>query len=277
LPHAPHRFNADDAAQRLEALTTLLDAYDGAVRIMTVAPSLLSEQPSLLEAMRARRVVCALGHDRSADVDLLPLLRAQTDTWRMHITHAFNVMAPPQHRRLTLANVALLGSWPTCDAYDGVRLPTVELIGDGVHVAPHLVHTMLGVRAPQDLCFVTDAVLSRAVASQQRSYYGRSVACDQARGYAVARQPDGSDVIAGSSCSMLDICQHLLHTHRCTLATVATLLAHTPAVVARLDALLGAVRVGLRADFVALDAAARHMTAVVIGGTPIDRHPQSLN
>ena len=109
-------------AHRVEYLRAPADGVPSyfahpAIRLVTLAPEL----PGALELAReldARGVVVSLGHS-----DATPAQAAAVPA-RM-VTHLFNAMRPPHHRRPTLATWALL--------HDSVA---VGLIADGVHVDP---------------------------------------------------------------------------------------------------------------------------------------------
>eukprot|EP00019_Armaparvus_languidus_P005877 CAMPEP_0168602848 /NCGR_PEP_ID=MMETSP0420-20121227/14362_1 /TAXON_ID=498008 /ORGANISM="Pessonella sp." /LENGTH=81 /DNA_ID=CAMNT_0008641685 /DNA_START=198 /DNA_END=440 /DNA_ORIENTATION=+ len=75
---------------------------------MTIAPTYCEKYSYLLEKLKAHDIVVALGHDRNNNVDLVPLLKKQSPSWRFHLTHAFNVMPAPHHRKFTLGNLALM-------------------------------------------------------------------------------------------------------------------------------------------------------------------------
>ena len=47
---------------------------------------------------------------------------------------------------------------PSGDKYDGVRAPTVELIGDLLHVSPLALKAVVAAREVADVAFVTDAI-----------------------------------------------------------------------------------------------------------------------
>ena len=62
------------------------------------------------------------------------------------------------HRNCGLANFAFLSELPANGEFDGVRAPTVELIGDLLHVSPLALKAVIAARRVADVAFVTDAI-----------------------------------------------------------------------------------------------------------------------
>jgi N-acetylglucosamine-6-phosphate deacetylase len=108
-----------------------------AVRLVTLAPE-LAGAPELARELDRRGAVVSLGHS-----DATPEQAAAVPA-RM-VTHLFNAMRPPHHRRPTLATWALVD--------DAVA---VGLIADGLHVDP-LVLTLVRRVAGDRVVLVSDA------------------------------------------------------------------------------------------------------------------------
>ena len=62
------------------------------------------------------------------------------------------------HRTCGLTNVGLLSSFPPVPEYAGAVEPTIELIGDLLHVAPLALQLALNAKARSATAFITDAV-----------------------------------------------------------------------------------------------------------------------
>ena len=52
----------------------------------------------------------------------------------------------------------MLSELPTGDKYEGIQTPTVELIGDLLHVSPLALKAVIDARQVEDVAFVTDAI-----------------------------------------------------------------------------------------------------------------------
>jgi N-acetylmuramic acid 6-phosphate etherase/N-acetylglucosamine-6-phosphate deacetylase len=130
-------------APSAELLDHLLQ--DGDVAMMTLAPEL----PGALELITAcvkRGIVVSLGHSAANELEA----SKGFDAGATSVTHLFNAMEPMSARSPGLAGVALTR-----------RDVTVQLIGDGVHVADELL--LLAFRAaPQRCVLVTDAIAGAA-------------------------------------------------------------------------------------------------------------------
>src|SRR5262249_29849118 len=101
-----------------EELARLLEAGDGTVRMVTVAPELPGAL-GVITFLVSRGVVAAIGHPDATYEQTLAGVAAGASVG----THVFNGMRPPHHRQPGPV-FALLGS-------AGV---TCELIADGVHL-----------------------------------------------------------------------------------------------------------------------------------------------
>ena len=112
--HAPALLREPDPA----TVDALLDAADGTLRLITIAP----EIPGALDAIRtfvSAGVVVALGHTAATADEM----RRGIDAGATYITHVFNGMPPLHHRAPGPVGVSLSDS----------RL-TIEVIGDGHHL-----------------------------------------------------------------------------------------------------------------------------------------------
>ncbi|RSX46809.1 N-acetylglucosamine-6-phosphate deacetylase [Bifidobacterium castoris] len=124
-----------------EHVETLLDAADGCLRQITIAPE-------LPHAMRAigmfadAGVVAAVGH---TDADYMTAVRA-FDAGARLMTHLFNAMPSLHHRK----------PGPIPAAVEDPRV-AIELIDDGFHVQDPVLRMALGF-APRRTVFVTDAM-----------------------------------------------------------------------------------------------------------------------
>jgi len=124
-----------------EVVANLLDAGQGAVRMITFAP----ERPRALESIRLaveRGCVVAVGHT-AADIDQT---EAAIDAGATGATHLFNAMPPMAHR----APGPVLALW----ANPGVW---VELVCDGIHLDPRLIAWVMAT-VPGRTVLITDAM-----------------------------------------------------------------------------------------------------------------------
>ncbi len=132
----PDHLRRPDTGEIAELLAT------GLVRIMTLAPELDGGLAAIARLAEAG-VTVALGH---ADATY-EQATAGFDGGASHVTHLFNAMPPLHHRAPGLPGAAL--------ARGGV---TVELITDGIHLAPGAIAAAWAALGPERACVVTDAL-----------------------------------------------------------------------------------------------------------------------
>jgi N-acetylglucosamine-6-phosphate deacetylase len=208
----------------------LLEAGDGVVRMVTVAPEL----PGGLDAIRrvvGAGVVAAVGHtDATYDV-----ARAALDAGASVGTHLFNAMRGLHHREPGPPTALL--EHP--DAF-------VELVSDGVHVHPAVLRLAMNAK-PHQALLVTDAMA--AAAAEDGEYRLGPMAVQVRDG--VARLA-GSGAIAGSTLTMAAAVRYAVQVAGLPLPDVVRAATTTPATMLGLSR-VGALRPGYRADLVALD------------------------
>jgi N-acetylglucosamine-6-phosphate deacetylase len=222
--HDPAHLRDPDLAE----LTGLLD--QGGVRMVTLAP----ERAGAIEAirlLRSRGVLAAVGHTDAS----YEQTRAAIEAGATVATHLCNGMRPAHHREPGPITALL-------DAADVV----CEQIADGVHLHEGMLRHVVRVAGPDRVALVTDAVAAAGMPDGEYELGGRPVTVSDG----VARAADGA--IAGSTGTMDAAVRHLIH---CGISIVdaATMAATTPARVLGVDAEVGSVVAGRRADLVLMD------------------------
>jgi N-acetylglucosamine-6-phosphate deacetylase len=152
-----------------EGFEKMIDRMGPHVKIMTISPSQESSKNNKapcarIKSLLARGIVPSLGHDTQChETEILECLKAGSDKKdnphdiRFHITHAFNV-TKFHHRDSGLANFAMVSQFPDSPEFEGIRTPTIEVIGDGRHVSLMTLAGVLAARDPESICFITDAI-----------------------------------------------------------------------------------------------------------------------
>ena len=223
--HDPTHLRDPDLAE----LTALLDL--GGIRMVTLAP----ERPGALDAirlLRERGVVAAVGHTDATYEETVAAIDAGAGVG----THVLNGMRPPHHRDPGPV-VALLDA-------PGV---VCEQISDGVHLHAGMLRHVVRTSGPERVALVTDAMAAAGMPDGRYELGGRAVSVSQGVARLVA---DGA--IAGSTVTMDAAVRHAVHCG-IDLVDVVTMAATTPARVLNLQAEVGAIVVGHRADLVLLD------------------------
>ncbi|ORV14890.1 N-acetylglucosamine-6-phosphate deacetylase [Mycobacterium celatum] len=235
--HDPRQLRDPQPAE----IDALLAAGDGAIRMVTLAP----ERPGVDDAIARfadAGVVVAVGHtDASYEQTQHAVALGATVA-----THLFNAMRPLHHRE----------PGPALALLQDARV-TVELIADGVHVHPAVLHAVIEAAGPARVALVTDA--TAAAGRGDGSFRLGTLDVDVVSGVARVR---GTSTIAGSTATMDQLFRTVAA--EVGLAAAVQMTATTPARTLGLGD-VGSLRAGLTADLVVLDRDLE-VTAVMAGG-----------
>jgi N-acetylglucosamine-6-phosphate deacetylase len=211
-------------------LSALLEAGQGTVRMVTIAPEL----PGALDAIRllvANGVVASVGHtDATYDQT-----RAAIEAGATAATHLFNGMRPVHHREPGPV-LALLGA-------PGV---TCELVADGVHLHDGTLAFAARTAGTARTALITDAMAAAGMADGEYDLGGQAVTV---AGGVARLVRDGA--IAGSTLTMDSALRRAVHAGL-SIVDAAVMAATTPARTLGLSG-IGALVRGQQADLVALD------------------------
>lgn len=222
----PERLIAPD----LPVLHKLLDAGQGWVRTVTLAPELPGAEDVIRELVAAG-VVAAVGHTDATFEQAADGFAAGARL----ATHLFNAMGSFRHRAPGPAIAAL-------DA--GVH---VEMINDGVHVHDALTR-WVGRTAPDALVFVTDAISATGVGDGDYTLGEQSVQVRDG-----AARLAGSHSLAGSTLTMDVALRRAVRDVGLPIEVASAAASRNPATVLGLAERVGSVAAGLDADLVVLD------------------------
>ena len=191
--------------------TDILEAIDragDAVKIVTLAPELAGATELIRHLIdRGRRV--SLGHSGAT----LEQGRAAIAAGALHATHLFNRMPPLGHRDPGLA-AAVLES-------DHVA---AEIICDGIHVHPAMVHMSVALKRPERVMAITDATAAAGLPDGSRTKLGGSwITVAKSAAYL----EDGT--LAGSIASMDKVFRFLIKDVALSPVDAARLCSTTPA------------------------------------------------
>ncbi|MGB7363363.1 MAG: amidohydrolase family protein [Rhodococcus sp. (in: high G+C Gram-positive bacteria)] len=244
---AKSRCGAQDLASivpgDLDLFEAVVAAGGGAVRSMTVAPE-TANLGELARSMVGHDVRPSIGHtDASADVVTAALAELGRP---ISATHLFNGM-PPMHHRSP-------GPVAACLAAAARGEMVLELIGDGVHLAPQTVSMVADLVGPDRIAFVSDAM---AAAGMSDGDY-RLGALDVSVEGGVARlagSPSGTGTIAGGTSTVLDIVRRAVTVSGIDLVSAVRMGSTTPAEFLGLGESIGRLAAGWQADVVVADAA----------------------
>ncbi|GLI28080.1 N-acetylglucosamine-6-phosphate deacetylase [Agromyces rhizosphaerae] len=241
--HDPAALAVPDAA----SVDRLLEAADGTLRMITIAPEL----PGALDAVRrlvASGVTVAVGHTAATFDEAL----AAFDAGASVLTHAFNAMPGIHHRAPGPIAAAMRESHVT-----------LEIIHDGVHVHPEVARLAFQ-GAPGRVALVTDAMSATGMGDGDAVLGGLEVVV--ADGVARLRS---NGAIAGSTLTLDEAVRRTVLD--CRIDPVQAIDAATvaPAAAIGRSVDLGRLEPGCAADAVLLDDALR-VERVFSRGHPLD-------
>jgi N-acetylglucosamine-6-phosphate deacetylase len=224
----PALFLMPDAAD----VARLLEAGDGSVRMMTVAPE-LPGGIDLVRTLVGSGVVASLGH---TDADLSIALAA-IGAGASAATHVFNAMRPLHHRDPGVTGAVLDSPQVSC-----------ELICDGVHVDPVTLRLAFRAKGAAGVRLVTDAMA--AAGMPDGSYALGSTGVVVSGGRATVAE---SDAIAGSTLTMDAAVWNAVRYLGVGVPDAVLMASGNPARLLRIDDRKGTIAAGMDADLVVLD------------------------
>jgi N-acetylglucosamine-6-phosphate deacetylase len=140
----PNAAGAQNPAFTIPPSIAVLERLDVARQIRVL--SLASEMPSGLEVVKwacARGITCSLAHTQATYAEFLAAKAAGLT----HLTHFCNQMTPLHHREIGVVGAGLLDQ--------EIRL---ELICDGLHLAPDMLRLLLATKPLTQLMLITDSM-----------------------------------------------------------------------------------------------------------------------
>lgn len=245
----------DLAEPGADALRAILGPSTGdghGVRTVTLAPE-LPGAPGLIEELARCGVRASLGHTRATAEEA----RAAATAGAVGATHLFNAMSGIHHREPGLAAFAL-----TEDAL------FAELIGDLVHVGPRAIDLALRARGPRGLCLVSDALLGAGTGCDVFHWHGRAHEVHDGASFYPATG-ETAPQLAGSATGQLEQVRRLVSHGVVGPADALTMASEAPARALGLDAELGVLAPGRRADLLLLDPDTLALREVLLAGEPV--------
>lgn len=229
-------------------VSDLFEAAGSSLVSMTLAAE-LPGATALVDMLTARGVIPSLGHtaaDHGTAASLLEQAAGglagpgnSTGRIRPTVTHLFNAMPSLHHR----APGPVAASLSAAHAGNAV----VELIADGVHLAPETVKMVFELVGAENIALVTDSMAATGLQDGQYRLGTLAVTVDQG----VARV-DSTGAIAGGTATLLDVVRSAVAAGVPLQGAVHSATA-VPASVLGLSAQIGDLRAGMRADVAVVD------------------------
>ena len=231
-----------------ELLRLLLQEAGGWLKTMTYAPELPGAD-DLVRMLIDNGVTPSLGHtdaDATVAAASLEAAAAGLASWegrghaaRPTVTHLFNGMPPMHHRKP--------GPLASCLRLAGAGTVAVELVADGIHLAPETVQMVFQLVGADNVVLVTDSMAAAGLPDGDYAL-GRSAVSVQA-GMATLQS---TGALAGGTSTLLDVVRRTIEAGVSPAEAVAAATC-VPARVLGLEAEIGSLRAGMRADVVVVD------------------------
>jgi N-acetylglucosamine-6-phosphate deacetylase len=223
-------------------LRRLIETGEGAIRSVTLAPE-TPRLTELLELLAAADVTPSFGHTDASAVETRAAITAVGGR-RLGATHLFNGM-PPLHSRAP-------GPVAACLAAAARGAMVLELVADGVHLADETTAMVFDLVGADRIALVTDAMAAAGMPDGR--YPLGPMTVDVLGGVArLAGNPDTIGAIAGGTARLLDVVRRTVRDAGVSLPDAVTAATATPARLVRLDAEIGDVVPGRRADLLITD------------------------
>jgi N-acetylglucosamine-6-phosphate deacetylase len=214
-----------------DELRRMVDASDGTIRKMTIAPELEGALDVIRKMVGLGIVPCA-GHSTASYKRVSEAVEAGLSC----TTHTFNGMIPLHHRR-----PGLLGAILTLDEIHA------ELIADGEHVSGTAMKILLRCKGTEGVHLITDNTPWAGLPDGEYSDGKRTVVKKDQKAYVVG------GTLVGSVASMNHCVANMVRSVGCSLAEAVRMASLTPARVIGVDDKKGSVEPGKDADLVVID------------------------
>ena len=199
--------------------------------VVTVAPECVP--PSLLDSLIEAGFRISAGHSEATAMQI----RQSADGGLTGVTHLFNAMSQLSAREPGMVGAAL----------DDERL-FAGIICDGIHVDPVSLRIAMRCKGRNRLMLVTDAMPLIGTDQTDFLLQGRRITLQGDR----LSGPDGT--LAGAHLTIMQAVHRAVALRGLTLADALTMASRTPAAFLGLEAELGAIAPGYRADLVAFNS-----------------------
>jgi N-acetylglucosamine-6-phosphate deacetylase len=219
-----------------------LEPVKGGCSLLTVAPETLD--PVLIGELKRKGFIISAGHTDASYAEVGNAIQHGVTGF----THLFNAMSQLGAREPGVVGAALDHDKTWCG-----------VIADGFHVSAASLRIAYRCKGPQGIMLVTDAM--PPVGSVENEFFLMGNRITVKNGVCI----DANGTLAGAALDMATAVRNMMEFTNCSLAEASVMASTSPAAFLGLQNKTGRIEVGLKADFVVLDAQMR-VVKTVIGG-----------
>ncbi|HYK72069.1 MAG TPA: N-acetylglucosamine-6-phosphate deacetylase [Pseudoneobacillus sp.] len=201
------------------------------IKLVTLAPE-CNGGIELTTFLKQTGIVASIGHSNATYAEV----KTAIDAGVTHATHLYNQMRELHHREPGVVGAVLM--------HDEVRC---EIIVDGVHSRPEMVHFAYKNKGSNGLVLITDAMRAKCLGEGTYDLGGQEVIVTSEK----ATLKDGT--LAGSILKLKDACQNMMKFTGCSLKEIVEMASGNPAKQLGIFDRKGSIKVGKEADLVVLD------------------------
>lgn len=225
----------------VEEIENLFLTSHGEIKMMTIAPEL--QDKAVINLLNNKEVVIAIGHSGASYQQAIDFFQGK----KKAVTHLFNGMPQIHHRNPGMIPAIFR------------EKPYTSIVADGIHVSFEILRMskdMLG----ENLYLISDAATATYAGIYQHTYRGDR--------YVTVSPVDGSEILSGSSLTMLDAVRNCVEHAGISLSEAINMATLYPSRVLGMEQERGIVKEGYPADLVIFDNK-YNITQVFFKGQPI--------
>ncbi|TKD67701.1 N-acetylglucosamine-6-phosphate deacetylase [Pseudalkalibacillus hwajinpoensis] len=203
----------------------------GTIKLVTLAPE-KDGGVELVRYLSEQDIVASIGHSDATYAEVVEAV----EYGATHVTHLFNGMRGLHHREPGVAGAALLS-----------KDLKAEIIADGHHVRPEMIHLAYKQKSGEGIILITDAMRAKCLKNGRYELGGQDVWVQDGK----ALLKNGT--LAGSVLSMNDALRNIQDFTGCTLESAIKMAAENPAKQLGVYDRKGSIAAGKDADFILLN------------------------
>jgi N-acetylglucosamine-6-phosphate deacetylase len=228
----------------VDEMQSLLDAGEGLIRLVTLAPELPGAD-GVITMLARNGITVSCGHSSASHEEFVHAVSIGVN----RVAHTFNTMPPFHHRKPGLLGGAFLEDSVYC-----------ELIMDGFHVVPNVAKLLMKIKGKDKVVLITDATQAAGLPDGDYTRPGnRQITVRNG----VARLLSGA--LAGSTLTMNQAVKNMVNQVNVPLVDVLKMASLNAAKSLQLDIHSGSISIGKAADLLVLDNDLNVVTTMIEG------------